>query len=216
MNTTPVAITVPEPDVRTVKLMLKGTNTLIHHRWDEKAIAMIEAKQAKKAQKKRPKRDPKQEFENSLYIYEKGKFSYPKTNGEYPINISFDGTIGMPATWIKNATVDAVRNVDGLTMTLVRGAVFIKANEDGLVPVKYEKLRMRRDMVRIGNGVADVRYRGELVGWSADVDVVYNADVMSLEQVINLIKIAGFACGIGEWRPQRNGDHGTFEVSASK
>ena len=43
-----------------------------------------------------------------------------------------------------------------------------------------------------------------------------NEDVISSEQAYNLLLIAGFASGIGEWRPERNGDFGTFEVVSTK
>jgi hypothetical protein len=36
---------------------------------------------------------------------------------------------------------------------------------------------------------------------------------MSAEQVLNLFNTAGFACGVGEWRPERDGSNGRFRVA---
>jgi hypothetical protein len=72
---------------------------------------------------------------------------------------------------------------------------------------------MREDMVRIGMGTADIRYRGEFKRWWTTIDVKHNANVMSAEQVVNLFNTAGFAVGVGEWRPERDGQFGRFHVA---
>jgi hypothetical protein len=35
---------------------------------------------------------------------------------------------------------------------------------------------------------------------------------MSMEQVVNLMNVAGFACGIGDWRVAKDGTFGQFHV----
>jgi hypothetical protein len=44
------------------------------------------------------------------------------------------------------------------------------------------------------------------------VTVRYNRNVLSAEQIVSLFNTAGFAIGIGEWRPQKNGGFGMFHV----
>ena len=72
---------------------------------------------------------------------------------------------------------------------------------------------MREDMVRIGMGTADIRYRGEFKNWSTILTIRYNERAMSLEQIINLFNIGGFSCGVGEWRPSKDGSYGMFHVA---
>ena len=80
---------------------------------------------------------------------------------------------------------------------------------DGAVSV------MREDMVRVGMGTADIRYRGEFRNWSTDLTITYNANgKYSIEQIINIINAGGYSCGIGEWRPERDGQNGMFHVGA--
>ena len=71
---------------------------------------------------------------------------------------------------------------------------------------------MREDVVRLMGTTADLRYRGEFKTWKAVVTVRHNPSVLSREQVCNLFNVAGFAIGIGEWRPQKDGSFGMFHV----
>ena len=71
---------------------------------------------------------------------------------------------------------------------------------------------MREDMVRVGMGTADIRFRGEVSDWSIDFIIEYNPTVISCEQILGLLDLAGFSVGIGEWRPQRSGDYGRFKI----
>jgi hypothetical protein len=72
---------------------------------------------------------------------------------------------------------------------------------------------MREDMVRVGMGTADLRYRGEFADWHAKLLVRYNANVLSESQILNIINVAGFAVGVGEWRPEKDGMNGMFHVA---
>jgi hypothetical protein len=64
-------------------------------------------------------------------------------------------------------------------------------------------------------GVADLRYRGEFKKWSCRLRIRYNARVLSEDQILNLFEIAGFAIGVGEHRPQRDGSNGMFSLKRS-
>ena len=86
-------------------------------------------------------------------------------------------------------------------------------NEQGeLVKIEGEPT-MREDMVRVGMGTADLRYRGEFREWSTTFMIRYNANVLSVEQHVNLFNTAGFAIDVGEWRPQKDGSYGMFRVA---
>ncbi len=70
--------------------------------------------------------------------------------------------------------------------------------------------------MRIGswpNKVADLRSRPEFLDWEVDLQIQYNAHLFRPEQVINLLRWAGDAVGVGENRPEKTGnDWGTFDV----
>ena len=77
-------------------------------------------------------------------------------------------------------------------------------------------ISMRRDIVRLENGVADIRFRAFYPKWKAKVHVQYNKRAISQEQLLALIDAAGFGVGIGEWRPgapkSESGQFGCFCV----
>lgn len=182
---------IPKPNIKTLEVTITGKTALIYHKWTEKAKKMILDKHQKKASKGREIRNPKQEYKDSFY--------YNK-----------DGDIAFPAGSIKKAIIGAARSIDDIAMTQIRGAIFVMGDEDNLIPVKYEKKEMREDTVRIGRGTAALRYRGQLKGWSINLKIEFNANVFSKEMVLNLLETAGFSQGLGEWRPERNGDYGKF------
>lgn len=194
-TTVSTEIVVNPLNIGIIPMKIVGLTPLIFHQWSEKAKQMILDKQMKKAAKGREIRDPQAEYESSFYKNSKGEIAFP-------------------ALAIKQALVNAARNLEGVTMTILRGSVFIVGDEDGLIKVDYKgQPNMRQDMVRVGMGTADLRFRGEVKDWSMDFIVKHNADVISVEQVINLFRVAGFACGLGEWRPERNGNNGQFDVA---
>ncbi len=189
-KTTSEVIHLPELKQRKVIIRVIGTSSLITHPFGKKALKMIEDKQQGKAKSsKHDVRDPEQEYLDSMYICE-------------------DGSYGFPAIGFKGAVVTAANDA-GIQKVLARRAFHVVGGE--LVKIESEP-SMRTDRVTIGMGTTDIRYRAEFKEWSANIPIIFNEGVISLEQLINLFRIAGFGVGIGEWRPERNGIHGTWEV----
>ena len=189
-KTTSEVIQLPELKQRKVIIKVRGTSSLITHPFGKKALKMIEDKQQGKAKSsKHDIRDPEQEYQDSMYIRK-------------------DGTFGFPAIGFKAAVVTAANDA-GIQKVLARRSFHVVGGE--LVKIEGEP-SMRTDRVTIGMGTTDIRYRAEFKEWSADVPIVFNEGVISLEQLVNLFKIAGFGVGVGEWRPERDGIHGTWDV----
>lgn len=185
------AVTIPPIDVRRMTLKLVGDSELICHKWSEKAKKEMLDKQMGKAKsgKKAPK-DPEQDYRDSLYEIAPGVY-------------------GFPSVGFKSAAVSACRYVDGMKMTEARGAFHVVGE---FVTINGTP-RMREDMVRVGMGTADIRYRGGFVEWSAEVTIAYNAGVFQPEQIVNLFNQGGFGVGVGEWRPEKDGAFGRFHVA---
>lgn len=187
--TTP-SITVPAPDIQTATFRLVGTTSLICHAWSDKAKRQMLDKQMKRATKGKEAKNPEQDFLDSLY---------PMPDG--------DG-YGFPAIAFKAAMVRAGTYLD-LKMTFLRGCFHVP---DGLIRIEGEP-QPREDMVRLQGNTADIRYRGEFMPWAADLPITFNANVISHEQLANLLVTAGFSVGVGEWRPEKDGNHGMWEVA---
>ena len=72
---------------------------------------------------------------------------------------------------------------------------------------------MREDMVRVGMGSADLRYRGEFKNWYMDMSLEFNASGdVTLDQIINVINAGGYTVGLGEWRPEKDGTFGKVHI----
>ena len=195
-------IVIPAMKIKTMDLRIVGDSPLICHAWSEKAKRMMLEKQTKRATAGREIRDPFREFTESLY------WLTPKPETptmEDVINAKF----GFPTVAFKAAAIDGAYQ-SGIVdkKTTLRGAFHILeefAEIEG-TPI------LREDMVRIGMGTADLRYRGEFKEWSTTLHIRFNENVISVEQLCNFFNVGGFACGIGEWRPSKDGVYGRYHV----
>ena len=202
-------------NIVTTTVRIAGDTPLIMHRWSEKAKRMILEKQMKKTKSSaKEAKNPIEDFIESVYWMEGKPTEY--TEEAFDESCRNGARFGFPVTAIKQATISsAYRNGITKDMASLRGAFFIAGEgSDLLAEVKGCTPTMREDMVRVGMGVADIRFRGEFANWYMDLQVSYNANgAYTLDQIINLINIGGFSCGIGEWRPEKDGNYGMYHVA---
>jgi len=180
--------------IRVVKIPIVGTSPLIVHNFSEKSRHEIEAKQQGKSKaSKHDIRIPEEEYQAAKHI-------------------SIDGWDGFPAGGFKKCLVRGAKAV-GLVMKDVQASVFIEPDcvKSNLVKINGES-QMRTDMVRIGMGSADVRYRPEYPEWEAELTISFNEGLVSLDQIFQMTYAAGYGVGIGDWRPERSGNYGRFTL----
>lgn len=186
------AVSIPAIETEIFKLNIHGTSPLICHRFSTKAKEMmLTPKDRTVTTKKRAPRNPEESFKESLYPIPGKAHAY-----------------GFPASGFKKAAVSACRQIDTVNMTFVRGAFFVLGD---LVEI-IGKPSLREDIVRLNGSVADIRYRAEFKTWDATLMIEYNKGSITKEMIINLINLAGFSVGVGEWRPEKSGPFGRFVV----
>lgn len=201
-NNTPQEVQIPAMKIQSLQVVLVGDSPLVVHAWSEKARRQLLGKQMGEAKQAREKKVPEQDFFDALYWVSK-KPKHPTMDD------LAKAEFGFPSTAFKAAAVDACSHVAGITKVEARGAFHV----DGDM-VRIEGMpTMREDMVRLASGVADVRFRGEFRAWRVRLSIRYNANVLTLQQIVNLFNVAGFAIGVGEHRPQRDGSWGMFHVA---
>ena len=178
-----------------ITLRIVGTSPLVAHKWSEKAIRMIQEKHAGKKTKNRDVREPEAEYEAAMYKMPNGKHAIP----------------GMA---LKRALISAAHKDIGIEKTLVRKAVFIPIHDaTGYLPMdKHSKPFMRTDVMRVGVGATDLRYRPQYDEWSVVVSFEIDSSLLTPNDLINLINRAGFGIGILEGRPEVGRDFGRFKV----
>lgn len=186
-------VKIPAIKINRMSIALVGDSPLICHKWNDKAKKQILDKQMKRARAAREAKNPEDDYKESLYVDEAGDYVFP--------TVAF-----------KSAAVDACSHVAEITKVQARGAFHVIGEYARI----HGKPSPREDMVRVGMGTADIRYRAEFKHWSVTLAIRYNANVLSAEQVINLFNTAGFAIGVGDWRPEKNGSFGMFHVATGK
>lgn len=193
---------IPALDIKYFDVLIIGDSPLIVHAWSDKAKKMMLDKQMKKATKGREAKDPFMDFVDSMYWLTKK----PKKPTMEDVS---SAKFGFPTIAFKAAAVDSGYQQGILSKkTTARGAFHIIGDYAEIEGIP----EMREDMVRVGQGVADIRYRGEFKEWRTVLHIRYNASSISSEQIVSLFNVAGFACGVGEWRPSKDGSFGTFHV----
>ena len=201
-------------EIKKVTVRIVGDTPLIMHAWSEKAKRMmLEAQMGVAKGKKKEAKNPVDDFIRSMYwltpMPEDG------TMESFEEAIASGARFGFPVTAFKQAAISAAYRMgwakDKMSM---RGAFFIDSDENGMIEIHSDTPEMREDMVKVGMGTADIRYRGEFKNWYADLTISYNANGQySLENIVNIINAGGYVCGVGEWRPERDGQNGMFHVA---
>lgn len=187
-------------DAETLLIPIVGTAPLIVHKFSEKAKRqMLDAQQGRKSPK--VARDPDADYEAAFYRTKEG--------------------YGFPVVAFKAATVGAARFYGkSVRMTELRQFMFFKGqispnDSQALVEIVGEP-HMREDVVRLGMSGTDLRYRPEFTEWSAVLEVVYVRSCLTRDSVLSLVDAGGLGVGVGEWRPEKKGDFGTYRIDPTR
>jgi len=203
-------------DIQKINIRIVGDTPLIVHAWSDKAKKMmLDAQMGATKTSAKEKRDPFDDFIQSLYWLE-GK---PETStpDAFAKAVKKGAKWGFPVGAIKQAANSAAYRLKWVKNQMeLRGSYFLNTEWGDMYEIKGSVPEIREDMVRIGMGSADLRYRGEFKNWYTDLTLEYNASGgMSLEQIINCINAGGYVCGLGEWRPEKDGSFGKFHIETA-
>jgi hypothetical protein len=220
------AIEIKPINIMQVDITIRGTSPLITHNWSHKAKReMLDKQRGKKVTSKHEIKIPVNDFMDSLYwLTKQPEHGNDDDDALYMWEraISNDARFGFPVAGIKQAIImGAYRAGLDVKQTELRGLMFIvgrgNASTTDVAEIVGPTPVMREDMVRVGgmSKSADVRYRAEFKEWEIPLRMRYHADgKYTIEQVLNMIGYGGMYCGIGEWRPEKDGQFGMFELKA--
>ena len=204
-------ITLQDIQFKDTMITIVGDTPLITKAFGLKAEQEIKELQMKKAKKVREARNPWEDFIESFHWLTPKPTEY--TEEAFNKALAEGAKFGFPAAGVKASAVSAAYR-----MKLSKDKVSLQ----GLFNIPQEFVEIegvpefRQDHVRIPKtGAADLTFRGEFKKWKATFPLRYVEGVYSLEQIINFINLGGFAVGIGEWRPEKSGNFGTFHVEMS-
>lgn len=123
------------------------------------------------------------------------------------------GKVGFPAAGFKGAIVEAAARVGDkmFSKKLIRGAIRIINQEDGLIPISYSKEEILKH--NIGH---NIKFTPMFKDWGCRLVIEYDANNISANDIGTLLNYAGFYVGVGAWRPTckdgGSGEYGTFKV----
>jgi hypothetical protein len=190
-------ILVAAPQERELHLKVTGKSGLICHHFSEKSRRIMQATQSKAAKGPKSVRDPQAEYEGAFYNLEGGGY-------------------GFPCAGFKKSAIRAAKMLDGVNMADARQMFFVEPDDRDTTGIDCVRIEgtpyMRTDTVRLSKGVADLRYRPEFRNWSCTLKISYDEDLISGSQLVNLFLRAGLQVGIGDWRPEKDGDFGRFTI----
>lgn len=182
-------VTVNPIQLGLMNVSIKGISPLLMHKFSDKnKEAMLDKQQGKS--KEKTNRDIKAEVEDSIYKTASGQVCFP--------SIAF---------W--KAMIESAPYLQGMDKKLVKGAVKII---EPMAILKFKKKSVNEAICRLSSGVRMIRFRPQFDSWTTEFTIKYNASQINAGQIINLIKLAGFHIGVGDWRPQCSGAYGQFTI----
>jgi len=177
-----------------IKVKIIGVTPFLSEKMD---MGVVEKYDKKKGQKltKEDNRTEEEKVESKIYYTE-------------------DGNVGFPAAAFAKGMVEVAPYLD-LDKKRVRGSVRVLGN---IVPINFKSKKMNVTYGKTSGITKSPRkiVRPEFQNWNCELDIVYNKNNISAEQIINLLNHAGFHMGIGGWRPERSGTYGQYEVEVKK
>jgi len=127
---------------------------------------------------------------------------------------------GFPSDGFKGACIGAARFIPSITMEQIKGMMHIIPDNGDLVRINGTPNMRKKDVARNQNagGAPAPLTRAEFKNWFANLKMRFNEEMITEEQAIQLLNIAGSTQGIGPWRPslKGGGSHGMFQVKANR
>ena len=179
---------------------IEGTSPLIVHPWTAKAKRELLDKHRKIARPPREAKDPDALYESMLFPVKGGYLQ--------------------PAIWFKKAMVSACRLMQGVPMTEAKMLIHVFGLDGGNEIIVEGDPHRIEDMVRVGKGLnktADVRIRAQFDSWRTKIMVLYHPIKLSAAQIASLLQESGTWNGVGERRPQTEGNtFGLYRIAKAE
>lgn len=206
-------VSVPKPNVACLQFKIRGTTPYVQHKFPTKAIETLVDKMAQgsaagKKTRAKPPRDFDSDYQGAQYL---------PSGDSWP-----NGAI--PATHLRAAMINAGR-IPGIEMpmTLIKQIVWVVADgydaDYGTPLVRITKGKPHKCLqpTHNANGSTDIRCRPMWdTGWEALVSLSYFSNVLTANDVANLLATAGRSVGIGEGRMASRASNGcgwgSFEI----
>jgi hypothetical protein len=177
---------------------IKGTAPLICNRMSQKVLEELLLPKGKKTAADKAstlKHDPLEEYRQSPYT---------SRDEKNPTRLQ------LLASMFKKGMMTAALDIPGARSAQIGRLVYVVGDRVNLygVPELLMAVTRSADM----NRTPDVRSRAIIREWAAQVTVRFQVPIIKDTSIANLLVGAGQTSGIGDYRVQKGGSYGTFEV----
>ncbi|MBR7150416.1 MAG: hypothetical protein IKD01_05310 [Oscillospiraceae bacterium] len=229
MATAKTATTIKIKAIRDIDATVRivGDTPLIVHKWSTKAKRMLKAGQAaycgNDITEKEEYAGPMESFINSLYWMTPKPTEY--TEDAFIAALNGGAKFGFRVEAFKNAAIDAAYSKKWIpNKKSVKGLFFIVpdcVDDEGnqLVEIKGDAPEIREDIVVLGgmSRTPDLRWRPQFTNWYVDLHIRFDADgIYSFQDIVNMLNAGGRYSGIGEYRPEKDGQFGMFHIQPTE
>ena len=205
-----VAIEFKPIEPRTVQIEIVGDTDLILNKMDD-----VTTKQLTDARKDKAKDLTKpNEWEEIITAMHwlNGK---PEEYSEEVLKELLFGDVNAPcitAFGLKKSFGEALtRNKISTYSTEFRATVNVLGDKDNLVPITFTEYHLDEKLMSPKKGAPVLVKLNRFSGWRATFKISFLENVYSLEQIVNVINLAGFGIGIGSGR---NSDYGRYHIES--
>lgn len=194
----------------TITITIEGTSDLVLNKMnDPTARALTDARKDKAKTLEKP--DEWEQIITSIH-WLNGK---PKDMSEKGLKDAFKNNAPcLTAFGLKKSFADAVvRNEISQYATKFNASVNVVGQGDNLVPIKFVEHHIDEKLMSPKKGAPVLVRLNRFSGWSADITISFVDTAYSLEQIINIVNLAGFGLGIGSGR---SSGYGRYRVVGVK
>jgi hypothetical protein len=177
-----------------LKVKIIGTSPYMPEPMDMDVVEKYDNKKAKKMFKADDESEA-DKVKKKLYLTDDGKIGIPSR--------SFYNAMIKVSSYLFEKQQGGMRNIrEGIT---VRGEI---------IPLKFKKQQVLTHWGRNSGMTKAPRkiMRNAFYDWTCEVEIEYNKNNLSAEQILNVLNWAGFHIGVGAFRKEKTGNYGLFRV----
>ena len=197
---------------RTVEITIQGDTDLILNKMND-----VTTRQLTDARKDKAKDLVKPNEWESVITAMHWLNGKPKKFSEDVLKENLDPSVNAPcitAFGLKKSFGEALtRNKISTYSTEFRATVNVLGQKDNLIPITFAEYHLDEKLMSPKKGKPVLVKLNRFSGWTATFRISFLENVYSLEQIVNVINLAGFGLGIGSGR---NSDYGRYHIESIK
>ncbi len=187
-----VEVSIPKINLKRAVFSIKGKTPLLIDKMPEDTLKAIQDKQTGISKSGKKVRDIDSEIEKAIHRISSGE-------------------VGFPSGGFKFGMIESTSFVGDkmFSKKLIKGLQIVNSVE-GLIPITFKK-----QDVLIHNIESNTKHTPQFHDWSCKLEIQFDSNNVSEQDIAALINYAGFYYGVGIWSPRCKcgGSYGMYELA---